>query len=184
MKRPVIHTALVAGFLWLGCVAQGIAQQQKIGYVDTDYILSQMSEYENVQQKLQALSSQWNRELEQMEEEINRLKKEFQAQKVLYTDEQKAQKQQQIQSKIAQRQQYLDEKFGAKGAYFQQQKTLLEPIQRTVFKAINTVAKRQGFDFVFDRAQNSALLFGNAQFNLNEEVLQELGVTLNESRNE
>ena len=135
-----------------------------------------MSEYQGIQQQLSALSSEWNKELDQMEQEIDQLKEDFEAKKILYTEELKKQKQQEIQNKVQQRQQYLDEKFGAKGEYFEKQKELLEPIQRKVFDAINKIANDQNFDFVFDRAQNSNMLYGEQEWNLNEEVLQELGI--------
>ncbi|MGD8428631.1 MAG: OmpH family outer membrane protein [Balneolaceae bacterium] len=160
-----------------------MAQEQKIGYVDTDYILSNMPEYQGVQQQLRSISSDWNNKLEQLKDEIDQLKEDFQAKEILYTDELRAQKQQEIQDKIRQRQQYMDQKFGEKGEYFQKQKELLEPIQRKVFNAINTVAQRQNFDFVFDRAQNSNMLYSLQKWNLNDKVLQELGITLKEASN-
>ncbi len=165
------------------CASITAAQDQKIGYVNTDQILSQMSEYQGIQEQLSTISSEWNKQLDKMEQEIEQLKEDFKAKEILYTEELKKKKQQEIQNKIQQRQQYLDEKFGAKGEYFQKQRELLEPIQRKVFKAINKVANDQNFDFVFDRAQNSNMLFGEQEWNLNEEVLQELGITLNEPSN-
>ncbi|SMO77425.1 OmpH family outer membrane protein [Fodinibius sediminis] len=183
MLKSAACISLVAVCFLFGWIAEAGAQQQKIGYVDTDYLLSHMSEYESVQQQLRSLSSEWNSELQEMEEEIEKLREDFQSKKVLYTEQQQQQKREQIQSKVARRQQYLEERFGSDGQYFQRQKELLEPIQRTIFEAVDRVAERGGFDFVFDRAQNSGLLFGNKEFNLNEEVLQELGVTLNESSN-
>ena len=167
-------------FLVAGSVT---AQDQKIGYVDTDYILSQMPEYKGIKQKMSSISSEWNSKLETMQNEIDKLKEDYQAKEILYTDELKKKKKQQIQNKVEQRQQYLDQKFGAKGEYFQKQKELLEPIQRKVFEAVNTVAQEQDFDFVFDRAQNSSMLYGLQEWNLNEQVLQELGITLNDPSN-
>jgi outer membrane protein len=165
------------------CVSITAAQDQKIGYVNTDQILAQMSEYQGIQEQLSTLSSEWNIQLEKMEQEIEQLKEDFEAKEILYTEELKKKKQQEIQNKVQQRQRYLDEKFGAEGEYFQKQKELLKPIQRKVFEAINKVANEQDFDFVFDRAQNSSMLFGEQDWNLNEEVLQELGITLNEASN-
>lgn len=159
------------------------AQGQKIGYVNTDYILSQMPAYEGIQQQLQSLSSAWNDELSEMEQEIEQLKEDFDAKEILYTDEMRAEKQQEIQRKIDQRRQFLEQKFGAGGEYFQQQKQLLEPIQREIMNAINKVARQQNFDFIFDRAQNSSMLFANKDWNLTQQVLQELGVSLNDSSN-
>lgn len=182
MAKLNVHTVIVALFV-LGLVGTVTAQQQKIGYVDTDEILSHIPEYENIQQELRSISSDWDSELKKLDEEIDQLKEDFESKKVLFTEEQRAQKKQQIQALVERRQQYLEEKFGAKGEYFQKQKELLEPIQRSVFEAINIVAERENFDFVFDQAQNTGLLFGKKEFNLNEKVLQQLGITLNQSGN-
>lgn len=182
MKKLLLHSVALALVLTANANVVS-AQDQKVGYVDTDQILSGMSEYQGVQQQLKSISAEWNARLEEMKEEIDQLKEDYQAKEILYTDELKEQKQQEIQEKIQQRQQYLDQKFGANGEYFQQQKQLLEPIQRKVFEAINAVAEEKDFDFVFDRAQNSNMLYGLEEWNLNDEVLQELGITLNEASN-
>lgn len=182
MKNLFLHSAITCCLLMI-CVSITAAQDQKIGYVNTDQILAQMSEYQGIQEQLSTLSSEWNIQLEKMEQEIEQLKEDFEAKEILYTEELKKKKQQEIQNKVQQRQRYLDEKFGAEGEYFQKQKELLKPIQRKVFEAINKVANEQDFDFVFDRAQNSSMLFGEQDWNLNEEVLQELGITLNEASN-
>lgn len=182
MAKLNIRT-IVVSLLVFGLAGTVGAQQQKIGYVDTDDILSQMPEYENIQQKLRLISSDWNSELKKLDEEIEQLKADFQAKKVLFTEEQRTEKKNQIQTLSDQRQQYLEQKFGAKGDYFQKQKDLLGPIQKSVFDAINTVAEKENFDFVFDQAQNTGLLFGKKEFNLNEKVLEQLGITLNQSSN-
>lgn len=183
MKRLNVHTTIVVALLAVGLAGTVRAQQQKIGYVDTDEILSQMPEYENIQQELRSVSSDWDSELRKLDEEIEQLEEDFQSKKVLFTEEQRAEKKQQIQALVEQRRQYLEQKFGAKGEYFQKQKELLEPVQRSVFEAINTVAERENFDFIFDQAQNTGLLFGKNEFNLNEKVLEQLGITLNQSSN-
>lgn len=159
------------------------AQDQKIGYVDTDYILSKMSEYDGVQQQLSTLSSEWNAKLQKMKEEIEALKEDFRAKEILYTDELREKKEEEIQNKVQQRQQFLDQKFGSEGEYFTKQQELLKPVQRKVFNAVNTVAQRGEFDFVFDRAKNSAMLYSTPEWNLNDEVLKELGITLNDTSN-
>lgn len=181
-KRHIFFALFLCLFGSAG-VNTSLAQQQKIGYVDTDYILSKMPEYQGIQQQLQSISTKWNQKLDEMQNEIDNLREDFKAKKILYTDALRKQKQQEIQDKVQQRKQYLEEKFGDKGEYFQKQKELLEPIQRKVFNAINTVAKQQNFDFVFDRAQNSNMLYSLQKWNLNDDVLQELGITLNEASN-
>lgn len=171
--------------LALTCVAAGAAeaQQQKIGYVDTDLLVSQIPEYQSVQQQLSSISQQWRQELDQMQQEIEKLKEDFEAREILYTEEIRKQKEQELNNKIQQRQQYLEQKFGSNGEYFEQQKQLLEPIQRRVFEAISRVAERDGFNFIFDRSQKTDILFAQESWNLNDEVLLELGITPEETSN-
>jgi len=164
-------------------LAGSAAAQQKTGYVDTDYLVSQIPEYQSVQQQLRSLSQEWRAELEGMQQDIERLKEDFSAREILYTEEIRKQKEQEISNKVQQRQQYLEQKFGAEGDYFQRQKELLEPIQRQVFEAITRVAEREGFDFVLDRTQNTEILFARDQWNLNDEVLRELGISVDNPSN-
>jgi len=179
----MIYTILLAGTFCLGLASLGVAQGQKIGYVDTDFILSQMPEYQGLEQRLQQLSREWRAELKQMQQEIDRLKEDFEAKEILFTDDVRKQRQEEINNKIQQREQYLDQKFGPEGEYFQRQKELLEPIQRKVFEAISSVARREGYDFVFDKANKTDIMYSRQEWNLNDEVLTELGIEVNETSN-
>lgn len=181
MKKIIYNFCLL---LALTFVFNGVAEaQQKIGYVDTDFLVSQIPEYQSVQQQLRSLSQEWRTELEEMQQEIDRLKEDFAAREILYTEEIRKQKQEEINKQIQQRQQYLEQKFGSEGDYFQQQKELLEPIQRRIFEAITVIAERGGFDFIFDRTENNDILFAREQWNLNEEVLLELGISVDNTSN-
>ncbi|HKL19835.1 MAG TPA: OmpH family outer membrane protein [Halalkalibaculum sp.] len=181
MKKVIYNFWLLLALV--SVLAGSAAAQQKTGYVDTDYLVSQIPEYQSVQQQLRSLSQEWRAELEGMQQEIERLKEDFSAREILYTEEIRKQKEQEISNKVQQRQQYLEQKFGAEGDYFQRQKELLEPIQRQVFEAITRVAEREGFDFVLDRTQNTEILFARDQWNLNDEVLRELGISVDNPSN-
>lgn len=181
MKKVLHNTCLLLAFSLV--LVGNAAGQQKTGYVDTDFLVSQIPEYQSIQQQLRSISQEWRAELEEMQQEIDDLKEEFSAREILYTDEIRKQREQEINNKIQQRQQYLEQKFGAEGEYFQRQQELLEPIQRRVFEAITRVAEREGFDFILDRSQKTDLLFAREQWNLNEEVLLELGIKTDNTSN-
>ncbi len=168
-------------FLTLVLFSAGVSSahaQQKIGYVNTDEILQQIPEYEGVQQQLEIISEGWRQKLDDMQLQIDSLQEEFEAKEILYSDEEQVNRRQEIQKLEKQRREFLNQKFGSKGEYFQKQQELLAPVQRSVYKAVTAVADRQNIDFVFDRAKNTSLLFGQRQWNLNEDVLQELGISL------
>ena len=159
------------------------AQEQKFGYVNTDIILSQIPEYQNIQQELDLISKEWRDQLNAMQQEIDTLREDFSSKEILYTDEIRKQREEEIEQKVRQRQQYLDQKFGPEGEYFKQQQELLEPIQRRVYEAISVIAQREDFDFIFDRSQNASLLYSDVEWNLNDKVLQELGIPVDAARN-
>ncbi len=174
------HTFWMGLALFLTAIGGLKAQEQKAAYVNTDLILQEIPEYDGIQQQLRVTSQQWNDTLRQMKNEIEELKQEFEAKKILYAEQMRTEKQQQITRMIDARKQFVKQKFGSGGEYFQKQKELLEPVQRKVYEAIITVAQRLEIDFVYDRANNTTLLYANKRWNLNEEILIELGVTLNQ----
>jgi len=67
--------------------------------------------------------------------------------------------------------------FGTNGDYFQKRQELIKPIQDRVFTAMKKVAKREGYAFVFDKANQSNLLYAEKEFDISDEVLEEMGIT-------
>ena len=78
-------------------IAQGGAA--KFGYVDTDYILSQIPEYKAAQSELDKTSVQWQKEIEGKYSEIDKLYKIYQAESVLLTDDMKKKRENEIINK-------------------------------------------------------------------------------------
>lgn len=152
------------------------AQDQKIGYFESEVILAQIPEYNGIGQRLQLLSDGWDQELSELDEEIAFLEEDYQAKEILYTEEIREQKRIEIRQKKQARDAFLNQKFGPEGEYFQNQRDLLEPIQRQIFTALRAVAEKQGFDFVFDRSGDIYMVYALGQWNLNEAILLELGI--------
>jgi outer membrane protein len=171
---------LLIGFLILGAVNTAQAQDQKIGFYDSEFILEQIPEYSGIQQQLDLLSNQWKEQITVLEEEITALQEDYEAKEILYTDEIRKQKQQEIAQKKREKERYLAQKFGPEGEYFSRQRELLEPIQRQIFTAVRAVAEQQNYDFIFDRAGDIYMVYGNNEYNINEDILIELGIDIEE----
>lgn len=152
------------------------AQDQKIGFIDSDVIMQQMPEYSGIEQRLSLLSDNWQQEIDEMEEELDELEREFEAREILFTEEIRQERLNEIEQKKQNLDQYIEEKFGPQGEYYTRQKELLEPIQRLVFDALTRVATRESYDFVFDRSEDTRFLFVQEEWNLTEEVMMELGI--------
>jgi len=181
MKRLFSINVII--FLSFLAVSELNGQDQKIGYVNTDEILPKLPEYEGISQRLNVISQNWQDEIDQMEEEIATLKKEFEAKEILFTEDIRNQRKLEIEELQKKKKAFIKSKFGPEGEYFKRQKELLEPIQRVVFDAITVVAERNGFDFIFDRAGDVSVIYSRQEWNLNDEVLLELGIDIQNSGN-
>ena len=104
------------------------AQDQKIGYFESDIVVAQLPEYGGIEQRLQLLSSGWQQEAQEMLDEVTALEEDYKAKEILYTEEIRTQKLAEIAQKKIQHQSFLQQKFGPSGEYLQQQSDLLEPI--------------------------------------------------------
>lgn len=172
----MMKSVFIVGFVLWVLPAAVLSQQQKVGYVNTDEILAEIPEYDGIDQQLRTQGQQWRNELREIQAEIDTLEAEYEAREILYTDELREEKQEEIRQKEQEYEEFQNQKFGPDGEYFTVQQELLEPIQRKIFEAINRVADEEGFDFVFDRAGNTSLLHADTEWNLNEQVLLELGI--------
>lgn len=164
-------------FFAMGLFAFTTAQAQRFAYVDTEYILSQLPDYKSAQKKLDEVSEVWQKEVDAKYAEIDKLYKNYKAEEVLLNGEQKKQRQYEIIAKEKAAKQFQQDKFGYEGELFKKREQLIKPIQDRVFDAIQTIAKREDLDFIFDKSGDMIMLFSNARFDKSGEVLEELGIT-------
>lgn len=184
MKKAIFKTGSISLFVILlisGMTETLSAQNQRIGYIDSEFILSKIPEYDGVDQRLRQLTQTWNEEIEEMKKEIEALKLDFQVKEILYTPEVRREKEQEISNKQRDLDRYIQSRFGPDGDYFRQQRDLLEPIQRKVVEAVSKVAQRDGFDFVFDRNGDYVFFYTRPQWDISIDVLLEMGIQVDES---
>jgi outer membrane protein len=67
-------------------------------------------------------------------------------------------------------------RFGVEGDYFQKRQELIKPIQDRIYEAMQTVASRKKYVMVFDKANQSNLVYADPKLDISILVLKELGV--------
>lgn len=174
MIKSIKYIYLTIVLLFMAVQLQ--AQNQKIGFYESDVILSKIPEYTGIEQQLKILSDGWKADIKEMENEIEKLKQDFDAKEILYSEEIKKEKIQEINLRRKELDNFTTQKFGPSGEYFRKQKELLEPIQRQVFAAVRAVAQRNGYDIIFDRSGDIYMVYARGEWNINEQVLAELGI--------
>lgn len=173
MKAKITIASVV--FLLLTAIAP-MAQAQKFAYVDTEYILGQLPSYRSAQKQIDEMSEKWQKEIDQLYADIDKMYKDYQAEKVILSGELQKKREDEIIAKEKDAKKYQQDKFGYEGELFKKRQELIKPIQDQVFDAIQKVAKDNSLDFIFDKSGDMVMLFSNSKYDRSGEVLQELGV--------
>ncbi|MGM0566895.1 MAG: OmpH family outer membrane protein [Bacteroidota bacterium] len=153
----------------------GTSMAQRYAFVDTEYILGNIPEYEDAQQQLDDLSEKWQREIEKRYQEIDQLYKEFQADAALMPEEMKKQREEEIVQQEREAKELQRKRFGQEGDLYQKRQELIKPIQEKIYNAIEKIATDKNYAFVFDKASNPKMLFADSRYDISDQVLEEMG---------
>lgn len=168
MKKLIVTFVLAAVVAFAG-------HAQKFAFVDSQYILENISEYRNAQEMLDKISVDWQKEIEAKFAEIDKLYKEFQAEAPLLPEEMKKKKEDEITKKEREAKELQKKRFGKDGDLFKKRQELIKPIQDKVYDAIEDVANAQGLAVIFDKAGSVTLIYANSKYDRSDEVLEKLG---------
>ena len=166
----------IIGLIVLVAALSLSSQAQKFGYVDTQYILSKMDEYTAAKQEIDQLSQKWQKELETMYANIEKMYKDYQAEEVLLPDDIKKQRQEDIMAAERKAKEYKEKKFGYDGELYKVQDEKIKPIQDKVYDAVEKVAVERRLDIILDKAANSGILYSTAAFDRTDDVIVKLGI--------
>ena len=168
MKNLIITTTLLLSIV-------SISVAQKFAYIDTQYILLHVPEYADAQGELNDYASDWQEEIEEKYNSIQRLEEAFAAEKILLTVQMKQKRQTDIDNMKQQAMQMQKQKFGVEGELFNKREELIKPIQDDIYEAIKDVASSRGYMVVFDKAKQNNMLYTNPKYDVSDQVIKKLG---------
>jgi outer membrane protein len=156
---------------------------QKYAYIDSDYILKNVPEYQDAQNQLDDFSEKWQKEIEAKFIDIDNLYKKYQADVVLLPADMKKKREEEIINMEKSLKTYQQEKFGESGELFKKRQELIKPIQDKIYNALEEIAISKNYSFVFDKANGASIMYANAKFDISDDVLDELGYSFNTQKN-
>lgn len=149
--------------------------QIKLGYVDSEVILTQFSEAIKAQGDLDALTNKYSSQLDSMTLAYQQSIADYQKQAETMTETKKTE----FQQKIVKMEQDLVEFRRSKftqgtGEIYKKQEELFAPVKTKIYAAIEKVAKEEGMQFVFDKSGDIILLYADSAFDITFKVLDRL----------
>ena len=150
------------------------AAQTKIAYINSVTVMEQLPEAQDAQKQLDAFSQQWQTELNQMANDMQKKMEDYDKRKLIMSDKRRAEVEKDLQDLDKKIVDYRTQKFGTNGELFAKQNELMKPIQEKIFKAVKDVADEESYDYVVDRSSSTMLLYANAKHDLTQKVLAKL----------
>ena len=147
---------------------------QRVAYIDMNYILENIPEYQNAQSQLNSKVKKWQEKLDELSAEIDQLKTDLSNEKPLLTNELIREREEDIDIKEQELKRLQQAYFGPTGDLFQLRKQLATPVQDQVYNAIQDISKKKRSDFVFDRSSDLIMLYSNPKFDISELVLNSI----------
>lgn len=170
MKKAILFLTFIFGITFASL-------SQKYGYIDSKYILDNLPEYAENKEKLNKFSERWQQDIDNRYEVLNKKKDAFAREEVLLPDEVREKRKEEIDVLEEEIMALQRGYFGVGGELFQKRQELIKPIQDQIYDALEKVASKGNYSFVFDKANQSNLIFADSKYDLSDRVLRELGVS-------
>ena len=179
LRRSIgqLHLMLKYFFLLVLFFGTTFAYSQSYAYIDSDYILSKVPEYVQAKQKLDKLAERWTKEIEDRYEAIKGKKSNFEREEILLPKEERIKRKEEIENLEQEALDLQTLHFGSEGDYFQKRQELVKPIQDRIFTALKKISKSDGYDLVFDKANQSSLIFAASEYDISDDILDEMGIS-------
>ena len=173
LKLTSFKKACILFFLCLiGTSIYAQKRSVRIGYIDTEYILENVTEYSNANAQLDSKIQQWKSEIEKRLTELEDQKKQLNNERILLTNELISEREEDLQIIENEIIEYQQNRFGPNGDLMIQKQQLIQPIQDQIFAAVQEIAASKKYDFIFDKSADVVMLYSADRYDISEQVLR------------
>ena len=158
------------------CFSLSVQAQRgaRIGYIDMEYILESVPEYQEASTQLEGKVQRWKKDLDKMNDEIEQMKLNLSNEQVLLTKELIEERDEEIKILEEEMLKYQQDRFGPNGDLDIQRRQLVQPIQDQVFNIVQDIAEAKKYDFIFDKSADVVMLFAAKRNDISEQVLRSI----------
>lgn len=170
MKNFILFIVFSFNFISFAQTTKGA----KIGYVDMEYILKGIPEYQQAKIQLENKANEWKSTIEIKKNDIKKLKEDLAKEKILLTQELIEEREEEIAIEEQALLDFQNKKFGTDGDLITQKLTIIKPIQDQVFTAVQDYAEAKNYDFVVDLSSDKSFLFAGSRFNISDQIIRNI----------
>ena len=164
----LIFTAIMA-------CGTGFAKDMSVVYIDMQYILKNLPQYEQANEQLTMLSKRWQKEIDAAQQEARVMATNYQTEQIFLSETLRAEREQEIVKKEQAVLELKRKYFGQEGELYKKREALIKPIQDEIYNAIQDLANEKRIDVVKDRSADPSLIYMSSKLDVSDQVLRKLG---------
>lgn len=147
------------------------ASAQKIGVVDTNYILARLPQYKDAEARLNTQVAQWEKEIQDMQAAYEKKRVALDNERILLVGDQLKQRETEVQELEKSIRNTLAARFGTDGEISKLRSNLTRPFQDRIWNAIKTVSENNTLGIVLDKSNNISVIFLEKRYDYTDKVL-------------
>ena len=148
---------------------------QKFAYIDSDYIINKIPEFKQAQDKLDALSAEWQKEIEKKFTDVENMYKAYQQEQILLTKPMKNKREEAIMRAEKEAKDLQRKYFAPQGELNLKRQELVKPIQDKIYDAVQQLASNNKYAVIFDSSSDLIMLYSNPNLDKSDKILEILG---------
>ena len=144
---------------------------QKIGVVDTNYILGKLPQYSEAESRLNEQIKSWQTEIQTLQSEFDKKKSLLENERVLLVGDQLKQREKEVDDLDKKIKKMINNRFGTLGEVNSARSNLTKPFQDQIWNAIKTVSDKNSLGIILDKSNNISVIFLDKRYDYTDKVL-------------
>ena len=160
-------------FLFM-CIAAFAQKGTRVGYMDMNVILENISEYNKANDLLDKNIENWKKEIELKKIQLRQYEEQLNIERILLTPELIKDREVEIQIFASEIISLQEKRFGPKGDMIVQRSKLIQPVQDQVLSVVKQIAEEKKYDFIFDRSSSLTMLYSAKNYDISDLVIKRI----------
>ena len=156
------------------CVATFAQKGTRVGFMDMNVILENISEYNKANDLLDKNIENWKKEIELKKIQLRQYEEQLNIERILLTPELIKDREVEIQIFASEIISLQEKRFGPKGDMIVQRSKLIQPVQDQVLSVVKQIAEEKKYDFIFDRSSSLTMLYSAKNYDISDLVIKRI----------
>jgi len=167
--------AMKKQFLIVSCFLNfAFVTHAQVVFVDTKHVLKQMPEYQNAEKRLDQISVQYQREIDDKQEVLNKMYKDYELEQAMLSDETRKKRQDEVFAKEKEVRELQRMHFGYEGDLYKKRDELEKPLKDKITAAIQKIATSRNYGIVLDKSEGITVMYSVKSLDITDDVIREI----------